>query len=88
MNYLDWEQGKADKGQEAWFSRELMPFGLPPIVLTINHSADASAKRFAELQFGSEVVHFERSDVDNIKMLAEHAILDRIRSAQKAMLGH
>ena len=88
MNYLEWEQGRADEGQEAWFSRQLMPFGLPPIVLTINHSAQDDVTEFAVLLFGSEVIKFSKDDVKNIKMLAEHAVLDRIQSARKVMLGH
>ena len=88
MNYLDWEQGRADEGQEAWFSRQLMPFGLPPIVLTVSHAPRDQHKPFAELQFGSEVVRFEEGDVKNVKMLAEHAVLDKILAAKKVKLGH
>jgi hypothetical protein len=88
MNYLDWEQGKADKGQEAWFSRQLMPFGLPAIVLTINHASNEENTVFAVLLFGSEAINFPKDDVKNIKMLAEHAVLDRIQAARKVMLGH
>lgn len=88
MNYLDWEQGKADAGQEAWYSRQLMPFGLPPIVLTINHTPHEVNTPFAELSFGTQVEKFQEGDVKNIKMLAEHAVLDRIQSARKLMLGH
>jgi hypothetical protein len=88
MNYLDWEQGRADDGQEAWFCRQLMEFGLPPIVLMINHSQDFANYSFAELLFGSEVIKFPKDDVKNIKMLAEHAVLDRIQAATRVMLGH
>lgn len=88
MNYLDWEQGKVDADQEAWYSRQLMPFGLPPIVLTINHTRYEANTPFAELTFGSQVDKFQVGDVKNIKMLAEHAVLERIQAARKLMLGH
>lgn len=88
MNYLEWEQGKADKGQEAWFSRQLMSFGLPAIVLTINHASHEESTAFAVLLFGSDAINFPKDDVKNIKMLAEHAVLDRIQAARKVMLGH